>query len=95
MLAFICAIGVAFATVDLKPEPKLATDNSYATMFIRVNNAWHTVDVDCGEGTLNCKVIFLDDPSGTIYQVYNSQNLNDPAKGNGKLNQIPGSPPSN
>lgn len=96
MLAFICAIGVAFATVNLKPEPKIAIDSdSYATMYVRANNAWHSVEVECGVGTQDCKVIFTEDPSQTPYQVYNSQSLSDPAKGNGEIQFIEGPPPSN
>jgi len=95
MLAFICAIGVAFATVDMKPEPKVLADDSYATMYIRANNAWHEVEVDCGVGTEDCKAIFREDPLGTIYQVYNTQSLGDLAEGSGGIKQIDGPPPSN
>gem|GEM_PF-1985696 len=95
MLAFICAIGVAFATVDLNPEPKVVTDDSYATMYIRANNAWHAVEVECGDDQFDCKAFFTEDPSGTIYQVYNSQSLSDLAKGTGDLKPIEGPPPSN
>lgn len=95
MLAFICAIGVAFATVDLNPKSKLVTDASYATMYVFTNNAWHTIDVDCETGTSNCKVVFEDDPTGTPYQVYNSPNFSDRAEGSVELKIIPGAPPSN
>ncbi len=95
MIAFLCAVGVAFATVDLKPEPKIASDTTYATMYIRANNNWHAVEVDCGEGLEDCQAFFTEDPSTTIYQVYNSKNLNDLAEGNGTLKPISGTPPSN
>lgn len=96
MLILIGVVTMAFATVDLKPGPKMVTgDDSYATMYIRVNNAWHTIEVECGEGTSDCLVTFSEDPSSTIYQVYNSQSLADPAKGTGDVKVLDGPPPSN
>jgi hypothetical protein len=94
MLAFICAVGVAFATVDLKPEPKMVMDDSYATMYV-YTDGWHTVEVDCELGDQECKVIFSQDPSRTPYQVYNSPNFGDLAEGDGIAKIIQGPPPSN
>lgn len=62
MLAFVFAIALSFATVNLSPE------RAYETGRVNGPNGWETIDVDCGEGQLDCKVKFS--PSGQEYQVY-------------------------
>ena len=94
MLVLVCAIAMAFTSRDLKPEPKMVPDDSYATMYI-YTDSWHPIEVECGEGFQDCEVVFTSDPSGTRYQVYNTQDLQDLAKGNGDIKPIPGLPPTN
>ena len=95
MVAFICAVAMAFANIDLKPEISLDTVEAYDSAFVRIDDTWHPVEVDCEEGDAQCEVIFSDDPSLTPYPVYNTQNLNDPAKGSSTAKFIDGPVPSN
>ena len=70
MLAFVFAIGVAFATVDLNPEPEpkiLAND------YVLVNGSWKAIpEQNCEGGLKNCRVQFGVD--GPIYEVYDLMN---------------------
>lgn len=98
IVAIVFAIGMAFATTNFTLEPKGSPDvpnDLQATMFVRVNNNWHEVDVDCEDGDSLCQVTFSEDPEGNSYQVYNSQNINDPAFGSGSIKIIDGPVPSN
>ena len=88
ILAMIFAVGMSFTTVNNSSE-------DYATKYVRAGNMWYHIDVECGQGLEDCEVIFTEDPTGTPYQVYNTQNLNDPAKGNGEYKLISGPAPSN
>lgn len=66
MLAFIFAIGVAFATVDLKPEPEpkiLAND------YVLIDGSWEAIpEQNCTIGSKTCRVQFGE--GGPIYDVY-------------------------
>jgi hypothetical protein len=62
MMAFIFAIALSFATVNLSPE------SAYETGRVNGPNGWETIDVECGDGDELCKVKFS--PSGQSYQVY-------------------------
>ena len=88
MLAMIFAVGMAFATADTAVE-------DYATKYILVDDTWHTIDVDCGIGQVECVVMFEEDPNLNIYQVFNSRDEDDKAEGNGTLKVIDGPVPSN
>lgn len=87
MIAMIFAIGMSFTTVD-------AVEEDYATKYVRIDNAWHTIDVTCGTGDDQCEVIFSQDPNATPYEVYNSPSLLNPALGNGQMKIIQGPVPS-
>ncbi|WP_373059478.1 DUF6520 family protein [Zunongwangia sp. H14] len=64
MLAIVFAIGMAFATVDVKPEPKLQVQD-----FIILNGSWQAIpEQDCEPGDETCRVKLGD--SGLVYDVY-------------------------
>lgn len=88
VMAMVFAIGMAFTNVDTAMD-------GYAEKYIRVDNTWRTVEVDCGTKTAECLVMFSEDPSATPHRVYNSRNLNDPALGTGVPTIIDGPVPSN
>lgn len=71
MMAFICAIGMAFASANVIEDQ--------STGYIFENNTWRTVQVDCGEGEIDCRVKLADDD--TIYQVFEAD-LTTPKEGN-------------
>jgi hypothetical protein len=66
MLAFICAIGMAFATVDLKPDPESAMQ---AMDYILVDGSWEAIPEENCTGTgFDCSVQL--GTNGPIYQVF-------------------------
>lgn len=70
MMAFIFAISMAFAAVDLKPEP-VALANDYVLM----NGSWEAIpEQNCNSGNETCRVQFGTD--GPVYDVYDE--INDP-----------------
>lgn len=81
LMAMIFAVGLTFATVNSEPEPKISENENYALMYVNIDGAWHGIEVDCETGETNCRVIFTDAPTEGTFQVYNSQDLEDPAKG--------------
>lgn len=90
MFAFILAIGMSFAFVETSAEK-----DYYATKFIQVSGGWATINVECGnQQDEDCLVRFSDDPSEAEYNVYNSKNTNDLAKGDGRITLINGSVPN-
>lgn len=71
MLVFVCAIGMAFTTADLKEEPKVAYD------YILDNGTWQAVpEQDCqGEGQV-CTVQMGQ--NGPVYELYDEKFDTDP-----------------
>lgn len=67
MLAFICSVGMAFATVG--------TNYAAATGFIETEEGWKPVTVNCEEGSFDCRVYLESDTETpyTVYPVANSQ----------------------
>lgn len=64
MLAFIFAIGMAFATVNLEPEPEML-----ASDYILVGSSWITIpEQNCQEGQFNCQVRYGQ--NGPVLDVY-------------------------
>lgn len=94
MLACIFAIGIAFGASGFQSKSDIWIKENQSSQFVRINNDWHPVTVDCQEGNEDCFVIYSEDPSATPYQVYNSRDLRDPAKGNGEIKLIEGQVPS-
>lgn len=95
MLAMIFAIGLTFATVDPEPKPEIPDNENYAIMYVHINGDWYDIEVDCKIGTSDCQVEFDEDPSpGTPYQVYNSEDLDDPAEGSAEIKELGGFPPT-
>ncbi|PKD19480.1 hypothetical protein APR41_16090 [Salegentibacter salinarum] len=95
MMAFIFAIGMAFATVNMEPEPEIPESDNYATMYVHINGEWYDIQVDCEIGTSDCIVEFDEDPTlGATYEVYNSDDFNDPAEGGGIIKSLEGFPPT-
>lgn len=88
VLAMIFAVGMSFTTVNTSTE-------DYAIKYVNDGTSWHQIDVNCEQGINMCKVIFAEDPSKTPYQVYNTQNLEDPALGTARYKLVPGPAPSN
>lgn len=72
MLAFIFAIGMAFATTDLKEEPEvLALD------YYEENGVWKSVpEQDCGVGVEICRVQF--GTNGTPHDLYDNMGDDEP-----------------
>ncbi len=62
MMAFICAIGMAFASANLVEDQ--------STGYIFKNDVWQPVTVDCGTGELTCEVKFSQ--NGQEYPVFES-----------------------
>lgn len=88
VLALIFAVGMSFTTLSNSSE-------NYATKYVHDGTMWHQIEVDCQTGTVDCKVIFSEDPTETPYPVYNSQSFNNPVKGSEGIKRIPGPAPSN
>lgn len=73
MLVFVCAIGMAFTTTDLKEEPK-----EQAFDYILVNGSWEAIDEqeDClGTGN-NCQVQL--GANGPVYDLYDEMGDEEP-----------------
>lgn len=60
LMAFVCAIGMAFASADIVEDQ--------STGYIFEGNNWRSVQVDCAPGEKNCRVLLSSD--NTIYQVF-------------------------
>ncbi|MCX2837467.1 DUF6520 family protein [Salinimicrobium sp. MT39] len=71
MLAFIFAIGMAFA-IDHKEEPEvLALD------YYKVGSTWYSVaEQDCGIGEFTCRIQF--GANGTPHDLYENMGDKDP-----------------
>ncbi|WP_339655863.1 DUF6520 family protein, partial [uncultured Salegentibacter sp.] len=95
MIAIIFAIGFSFATANTEPEPKMSETESYALMYVNIDGDWHEIEVNCEAGNSDCRAIFLDAPSEGTFQVYNSQDLSDPAKGSTGVKETQTPFPSN
>lgn len=69
MLAFIFAIGMAFATTDIKEEPKVGTFD-----YVQVNGTWVEISEQSCEGTAkNCQV--RNGVGGPLYNVYDEMDI--------------------
>lgn len=72
MLAFICAIGMASATVDLKPEP-----NIQAQDYVLIDGSWEAIpEQNCTAGEYTCQVQFGQ--GGPVYEVYDEMDDEEP-----------------
>lgn len=79
MLAFICAIGMLFATPNVEANPNLD--------YVETTNGVRSVqEMDCGEGEVQCRVQFIKD--GPIYDVYDDMNLQTPKLGGGQVIEL-------
>lgn len=64
MMAFVCAIGMAFATVDLKSEVEPISQD-----YVLINGSWEVIpEQNCNLGSETCRVQFGQ--GGPIYDVY-------------------------
>lgn len=70
MMAFVCAIGMAFATVDSKPEP-----NVQANDYLLINGEWLAIaEQPCTTtGPEDCQVQLGE--NGMIYPVYDEKQI--------------------
>ncbi|SDR68399.1 hypothetical protein SAMN04487764_0237 [Gillisia sp. Hel1_33_143] len=69
MMAFIFAIGLAFANVDMKTEPVVETQD-----YVFINGSWEGIpEQNCAQGSATCRVQFGQ--GGPIYDVYDEMNL--------------------
>ncbi|QLE01993.1 hypothetical protein HX109_10670 [Galbibacter sp. BG1] len=77
MLAFILAIGMSFAFVNISDDP--------STDYIIRNGVFEplNLELDCGPGTAPCEVQFEGETQK--YQVYDDDNISSPKQGNGSL----------
>ncbi|MDR5591142.1 DUF6520 family protein [Christiangramia sp. SM2212] len=76
MMAFICAIGMAFANVNFNENPS----NDY----IVVNGDTIEIDeMDCGIGSETCQVQL--ERNGPLYPVFDDANLSTPKNGDGTV----------
>lgn len=82
MLAFICAIGMAFTAVDPEPEKEQAND------YILLNETtWVSIpEQPCQEGVFTCQV--QDGEEGLTYPVYDEMDDEEP-KGSPSPDPIP------
>lgn len=72
MLAFIFAIGMAFATTEPKEEPKIL-----ALDYYQENGIWKSVpEQNCGVGQFTCRVQF--GTSGTSHILYDNMGDSEP-----------------
>ncbi|WP_231563257.1 DUF6520 family protein [Salegentibacter sp. Hel_I_6] len=69
MLAFICAIGMAFATTNLEPEIKVQNND-----YVLIDGSWEIIpEQNCEQGSNTCRVQFGQ--GGPIYDVYDEMDL--------------------
>ena len=79
MLAFIFAIGLAFAFTN--------SDEEANKDYIQRNGQWEAItEVDCGTGTQPCEVTVGGDGP---FDVYDEKNLSTKKKGDGTLIILP------
>ena len=72
MLVFIFAIGMAFATTDLKKEPE-----AFALDYYKVGSTWFSVaEQNCGVGTHKCRIQF--GANGTPRDLYDNMGDTNP-----------------
>lgn len=72
MMVFICAIGMAFASVNIKPEPEPQTFD-----YILYNGSWLEIaEQPCNSGSEICQVKFEE--NGLGYPVYDEMDDDDP-----------------
>lgn len=78
-LAMIFAIGMSFTTLDKVEDP--------SQDYILQNGSFTSIgtELNCGQGTMVCKVQL---PDGSIYQVYDSANANSLKKGDGDIRKL-------
>ncbi|WBL22327.1 DUF6520 family protein [Zunongwangia sp. HRR-M8] len=66
MLAFICAIGMAFATVDLKPDPE---PEMQAMDYILLDGEWEAIPEQNCQGTDDICRVQLG-ANGPVFEVF-------------------------
>lgn len=66
MMVFICAIGMAFATVDLKPDPE---PEMQAMDYILVDGEWEAISEQTCEGTEEICRVQLG-ANGPVFDVF-------------------------
>jgi hypothetical protein len=71
MMVFICAIGMAFATVDSEPEPEVQTSDF---IYLGSDNWQEILEQECEGTDENCRVQI--GTGGPIYDVYDEMDLN-------------------
>jgi|TARA_R100000789_G_scaffold62867_1_gene59784 hypothetical protein len=79
MMAFICAIGMAFATNAIQQDPM----NDY----IRKDGSWEAIqEVNCEPGSSDCQALVEGEGPFTVYD---AQDLNSAKPGNGVIIILP------
>lgn len=77
-MAIICAMGMAFASVDLKSELKLD-----AVDYVLIGGTWTAIaEQNCAEGPHTCRVKFSE--NGQSYDVYDVMYDDDPKPSSSK-----------
>ncbi len=79
VLAMIFAIGMSFTTLDKVGDP--------SQDYILQNGSFNSIgtELNCGQGTMVCKVQL---PDGNIYEVYDSPNAKSLKKGDGDIRKL-------
>ncbi len=82
MMAIIFAIGLAFANVDMKTEPKMLAND-----YIRAGGSWEAIpEQNCGTGNLTCRVQLEE--GGNSFQVYDEMNTSTLKTGDGSVRKL-------
>lgn len=82
MLAFVLAIGAAFAFTSSTEV------DFYANGYIQIDGMWHQVEVDCEQqAAFDCVVQIEGEPEET-YQVYAEENTSTPLKGTAPVPKV-------
>ncbi|MEO2070420.1 MAG: DUF6520 family protein [Zunongwangia sp.] len=72
LLAFVFAIGVAFATVNVKPKIEFQAND-----YVRLNGSWEAIDEQsCEEGDFTCQVQYGQ--NGPVLDVYDEMGDEEP-----------------
>lgn len=82
MLAFICAIGMAFATVNPEPEVQIP-----ASDYVLTPNGVVTInEINCGMGEINCEARLAE--GEPAYPVFDDPNLQNRKTGSGQVVEL-------
>ncbi|MBZ9629143.1 DUF6520 family protein [Salegentibacter sp. LM13S] len=85
MMAFVFAIGMAFATVDLKPDLEMI-EMEAQDYVLTPDGVVAIAEINCGMGEINCEARLAE--GEPAYPVFDDQALKNRKKGSGQVVEL-------